>query len=370
MTDTATVERWQATRREELDAEAVYRALAVAEVDVARRAVFERLAADERRHAEHWERKLRDAGVDPGPDTPSQSARLLCRLAGEFGDTVVVPIMRDREAMATEAYLDESGEFAKDEAQHARALASLVGDVRGEPVGRALAQLQRGRAAGGNALRAAVLGASDGLLSNFSLVMGVAGAAMSSQGVLVTGVAGLLAGAFSMATRRVDLGAELARDVRAADRDRARGAASGAGRGRRGAVDSSTRPRACSRTRPRALAHRLMADKDTALGTLSREELSIDPEELGGSPMEAAVTSFLLFVAGALLPVLPFTFLSSPARPPSIASASGPRPVRHRRRHHAVHGPPRARLGPAAGGVSASPPRRSPMASAASSASA
>jgi len=61
------------------------------------------------------------------------------------------------------------------------------------------------------------------------------------------------------------------------------------------------------------LAHRLMADQETALGTLAREELSIDPEELGGSPMQAAATSFLLFAVGASLPVLPFAFSSGPA---------------------------------------------------------
>jgi VIT1/CCC1 family predicted Fe2+/Mn2+ transporter len=61
------------------------------------------------------------------------------------------------------------------------------------------------------------------------------------------------------------------------------------------------------------LAHRLIADKATALQTLVREELSIDPEELGGSPMAAAVTSFLLFAIGALVPVLPFTFLAGAA---------------------------------------------------------
>ncbi len=107
--------------------------------------------------------------------------------------------MRDRELLSTEAYLDESGVFIRDEERHASTLAALVGDTRGEPIGRALARLQRGRAAGGNALRAAVLGVNDGLVSNASLVMGVAGAGVASEDILITGVAGLIAGAASMA---------------------------------------------------------------------------------------------------------------------------------------------------------------------------
>ena len=198
-TDPATIERWKAARQEELDAEAIYRALAAAQTTPERAELFAGIADDERRHAEHWEELLRAAGVEPGPAGPGQRARILCRLAGDFGDTVVVPIMRDREALSTEAYMDDSGAFAADEERHARALATLVGDTRGEPIGRALARLQRGRAAGGNALRAAVLGVNDGLVSNASLVMGVAGAGVASKDILVTGVAGLIAGACSMA---------------------------------------------------------------------------------------------------------------------------------------------------------------------------
>ena len=198
-TDQEAIDRWKAVRQEELDAEAIYRALGRAESDPGRKALFEGIADDEQRHAAHWEEQLRQAKVEPGDARPGQRARILCKLAGDFGATVVVPIMRDREAQSTEAYLDDSGAFAADERRHARALAALVGDARGEPVGRALARLQRGRAAGGNALRAAVLGVNDGLVSNASLVMGVAGAGVASKDILITGVAGLIAGACSMA---------------------------------------------------------------------------------------------------------------------------------------------------------------------------
>ena len=142
-TDPATIERWKAARQEELDAEAIYRALAAAQTTPARAELFAGIADDERRLAAHWEALLRAAGVEPGTGGPGQRARVLCKLAGDFGDTVVVPIMRDREALSTEAYMDDAGAFAADEERHARALATLVGEPRGEPLGRALARLQR-----------------------------------------------------------------------------------------------------------------------------------------------------------------------------------------------------------------------------------
>lgn len=319
MADQDMLERWQASRREELDAEAVYWSLAAVEADAGRRAVFERIAADERRHAEHWERQLRDAGVELRPATLSQSAKLLSRLARDFGDTVVVPIMRDREAKSTEAYLDDSGAFAQDEQEHARALESLVGDVRGEPIGRALAQLQRGRAAGGNALRAAVLGVNDGLVSNASLVMGVAGAGVASQDILVTGVAGLIAGACSMAMGEwisVQSSRELSERELTVERQHI-----AADRAAEGAeLQLVYEQKGLHPAEAEGVARVLMADPDTALDTHAREELGIDPAELGGSPWVAAGTSFVLFVAGAILPVVPFALLSGGA---AIAVALG-----------------------------------------------
>jgi hypothetical protein len=120
-TDASTTEGWKAARQEELDAEAIYRALAAAQASPERAELLAGIADDERRHAAHWEERLRAAGVDPGPAAPGHRARILCRLAGSFGDTVVVPIMRDREALSTEAYMDESGAFAADEERPARA---------------------------------------------------------------------------------------------------------------------------------------------------------------------------------------------------------------------------------------------------------
>lgn len=308
-TDPATIERWKAARQEELDAEAIYRALAAAQAAPERAELFAAIADDERRHAADWEERLRAAAVEPGPARPGQRARILCRLAGDFGDTVVVPIMRDREALSTEAYMDESGAFAADEARHARALATLVGETRGEPIGRALARLQRGRAAGGNALRAAVLGVNDGLVSNASLVMGVAGAGVASKDILVTGVAGLIAGACSMAMGEW-ISVQSSRELSAKELAVEQHHIATASEEEQAELALVYEQKGLHPGEAQRVAERLSADPETALDTHAREELGIDPEELGGSPWVAAGTSFALFVLGAILPILPFVFLS------------------------------------------------------------
>jgi VIT1/CCC1 family predicted Fe2+/Mn2+ transporter len=307
--DPTTIERWTESLRDERDAEAIYLALAEAQTDLERRALLERIAADERRHAAYWDTQLRAAGVDPSNVRPGQRARILCRLAGDFGDTVVLPIMRDRERQSNESYLDESATFAEDEAGHARALATLVGDTRGEPIGTALARLQRGRAAGGNALRAAVLGVNDGLVSNASLVMGVAGAGVASSDILITGVAGLIAGACSMAMGEW-ISVQSSRELSERELSVERRHIEADPDAERAELALVYEQKGLAPGEARNVADTLMADAQTALDTHAREELGIDPGELGGSPWVAAGASFALFVLGAILPVLPFVFLS------------------------------------------------------------
>jgi VIT1/CCC1 family predicted Fe2+/Mn2+ transporter len=172
--------------------------------------------------------------------------------------------------------------------------------------GNTLARLEgRHKAIGGNALRAAVLGANDGLLSNLSLVMGVAGANLSNQSVLVTGIAGLMAGAFSMAIGEwisVQSSRELNEFQIAAEADELAAAPAEEEEELALIYEAKGLPQ----DQAQALAKKLIGNKDMALDTLAREELGIDPKELGGSPWEAAAASFFLFALGALIPVSPF----------------------------------------------------------------
>jgi VIT1/CCC1 family predicted Fe2+/Mn2+ transporter len=177
------------------------------------------------------------------------------------------------------------------------------------PVGLAgedVARLEgRHRAAGGNALRAAVLGANDGLVSNFSLVMGVAGADLAAGTILLTGVAGLLAGAISMALGEwlsVQSSRELYENQLRIEREELEQAPE------EEAAELALIYQAKGLTPEdaRALAARLTADPNAAMDTLAREELGIDPEGLGGSALTAATTSFVLFALGAVVPLAPY----------------------------------------------------------------
>ena len=307
-----TMARYRANRQDEINSAALYRTLAALESQAQLAQVYERLAMVEERHAQLWERHLQAAGESVPPPQPSWRARVLIWLAKRFGPQWVLPTMATFERVDRHMY-DRQPEaqnttLPADERSHARLLGAIVGKTGIE--GNALARFEgRHRAIGGNALRAAVLGANDGLVSNLSLVMGVAGAELSGQAILVTGLAGLLAGACSMAMGEW-LSVQSARELNQ----------------RQLAIEAEeieTVPeeeqqelaliyeaKGLTADEAQALAAKLMADKESALDALAREELGIDPQELGGSAWAAAGTSFVLFAGGAIVPVAPFLFLT------------------------------------------------------------
>jgi VIT1/CCC1 family predicted Fe2+/Mn2+ transporter len=175
--------------------------------------------------------------------------------------------------------------------------------------GPALATLEGRHRGGGNTLRAAVLGANDGLVSNLSLVMGVAGAVHVEQTLLLTGLAGLVAGACSMAMGEwlsVTSSRELYRSQIATEAEELRDAPEE----EKEELVLIYQAKGIGEVQARALAERLLSEKGSALDTLAREELGIDPNELGGSAWQAAIWSFFLFAAGAVVPVAPFLFLT------------------------------------------------------------
>jgi VIT1/CCC1 family predicted Fe2+/Mn2+ transporter len=304
----ADLERYRVSLRDEVDSAFLYRA--VAEADPAAAAVYLRLAEVEERHAAFWEERLREAGAPVPPRRPGRRARVLAWLARRFGPGAVLPSMLAAERSHGPDYGAQpevaGTSMAADERQHARILSAVSGGMEGGT----LARLEgRHRAIGGNALRAAVLGANDGLVSSLSLVMGVAGAALDERSILITGVAGLLAGAGSMAMGEwlsVQSSRELYQRQIAVEREEIERAPQEEAE----ELALIYQAKGLPEDQARALAGRLMADPATALDTLSREELGIDPKELGGSAVEAAVTSFVLFALGAAVPVLPFAFLS------------------------------------------------------------
>jgi VIT1/CCC1 family predicted Fe2+/Mn2+ transporter len=162
------------------------------------------------------------------------------------------------------------------------------------------------RARHGNALRAGVLGSTDGLVSNLSLVMGVAGSGAPHEAIVVAGLAGLVAGSLSMALGEY-LSVQSARELFANELriEAAQLAASPDAEVAelRGIYERKGVPS----TMARELAdHMVRSDPVLALDTMAREELGFDPNELGGSAWVAAGTSLALFALGAVVPLLPF----------------------------------------------------------------
>ncbi len=295
----------------ELDMAFLYRALSRTEVYDDTRRLYERLAAVEEDHALFWRERLSTNGN--AAVGPSMNARALAWLARRFGAGIVAPTVASREVAGRRTYdrqSDAPKAMRREEREHARLLGRLGAAGQGGVVGATLARLEgRHRAVGGNALRAAVLGANDGLVSNLSLVMGVAGASLSSRTILITGIAGLLAGACSMAMGEW-ISVTSSRELYARQIQIERTELEMAPEAEREELALIYEAKGVARPEAEALAERLLTDPERALDTLVREELGIDPASLGGSAWIAAVSSFIPFVLGALAPVLPFVFLT------------------------------------------------------------
>src|SRR5260221_12862572 len=312
MTDLNEQRRFRDNLQGEVDGAAVYAALAEAEKDPNVASIYRRLAAVERAHAEFWRSRLDRATRTRTILTPSLRARGLSWLARRFGPSFVLPAIAAGEARDSSHYDTQpdavAGGLSADERSHARIIHAASAGHHGL-AGPALARLEgRHRSAAGNALRAAVLGANDGLVSNLSLVMGIAGATAPERTILLTGLAGLVAGACSMAmgewlsvnsSRELyerQIATEAAELLQSPEEEKEE-------------LVLIYQAKGLSEHEARALANRLLGQKDIALDALVREELGIDPKKLGGSAWEAAATSFVLFAAGAIFPVLPFIFL-------------------------------------------------------------
>jgi len=307
------IRRYQANLDTEIDGVAIYRLLAEAEKDPERKAIFEELADVEVNHIAVWREKLTEAGVEPREHGPSLKIRAIGWLARRFGPRSVLPMVRSMEAGAYGAYMaqGEAGQaIAPDERQHRKMMSKLergtpsAGAVALEPT-EAIAQRETWhRRGGGGTLRASVFGVSDGLVSNASLVMGFSGAQTQGDVVLLAGVAGLLAGAFSMAAGEyVSMRAQ--RELFERQIEIEREELESAPEEELAELTLIYRAKGLSHDEARTTASRLMENPEIALTTLVKEELGLDPAELG-SPWGASIGSFLAFAAGAVVPVVPF----------------------------------------------------------------
>ena len=303
---TADLERFEDFWRSERAANRLYLALAEVTDDERQQALFTRLAATEDRHAAHWHQLLIAAGRDPAEGRPPWRDRLLVAIARRFGVERVLPAIIRAEAADRDRYRDDPharAEMADEEAGHGRALALASSDS----VGAGLAQAEgRHRTGAGGSLRAAVFGANDGLVSNFALIMGVAGGTGASEVILLAGIAGLVAGAGSMAAGEW-VSVRSQRELYERELDIERWELEHFPDDERDELALIYEAKGLDAEAAQALADQIMTDPDVALDTLAREELGLNPGDLG-SPWGAATASFFAFATGAIVPLLPFLF--------------------------------------------------------------
>lgn len=302
----ADIARYQQNYLIEMDGIALYRSLADAEKDQKRAAIFERMAQTEERHARRWVRLIQAAGGKVPDYNPTTRVRILSWMARHFGTRRVLPIISSLEASDEAGYLSqpEAAGLPAQERAHSRALRAMEGGV---PSQDAIIGAERWHLMSrGGSLRAAVFGVNDGLVSNFSLVMGFAGAEARPEYVLLAGVAGLLAGSFSMAAGEyVSMQAqrELFEQQIAMEKQELEMSP----KEEEEELALIYQAKGIPEQEASLLARRIIENPKTAIDTLAREELGLDPSELG-SPRLAAASSFLAFVMGAFVPVAPYLF--------------------------------------------------------------
>jgi VIT1/CCC1 family predicted Fe2+/Mn2+ transporter/rubrerythrin len=312
----------------ERDAINLYDALAAIERDQHRADAFRKIAGNERRHAEIWAGKLRELGADvPPPRGPRLRIRTIVLFARLFGTNAVRDMVQalegDEEQIYNAQASPEVEAIAADEREHGEMWKRLSekggapGAVDGAPRADVKptdisAREKWHRAGQSGTLRATIFGASDGLVSNLALVMGVAGAS-SGEGkfVLLAGIAGLLAGAFSMAAGEY-ISMQSQRELFERQIALERAELEAMPEEEQAELALLYRAKGFTPEEASTIAARMFADPQHALDTLVREELGLDPDQLG-SPWGAAGGSFVAFAIGAVIPVIPYALLGGGA---------------------------------------------------------
>jgi VIT1/CCC1 family predicted Fe2+/Mn2+ transporter len=273
-----TLERW----RSEKTAAYLSAAVAASEPDPKRAALFREMAAAAEQQAGILAKGLQEVP----PFAPSLRSRLTVWLIGIFGPRAMRPVLSASKVRGISVY---RGKLEPERHPWPTSV---------DEVGR------RHKSFGGGTLRAGVFGVNDGLVSNTCLVMGVAGAAAEPSVLVLTGVAGLLAGAFSMAageyvsmlSQKEMFEHQIAQEKDELERYPKEEAEE---------LALIYAARGIPIEEARDVAAHLIANPDKALDTLAREELGLNPDDLG-SPSGAAISSFICFAIGASLPVIPF----------------------------------------------------------------
>ncbi len=280
------LDSWQ----EEMRSAYLYKIIASQEKVASRQKLFSQLALEAESQAGIWATEAQKTGHQaPKTYVPETRTKIVAWLINGMGAQNIKPVLAAIKIRGLSAYSNK------------RAIGHHPVPTSVEDVGAS----HRGTGNSGG-LRAAVFGVNDGLVSIACLVMGVAGAASSNSVILLTGVAGLLAGAFSMAAGEY-ISMRSQREMFEYQIGLERDELAQYPEEEAGELALIYVARGMAEDEAKALAQHMIADPELGLDTMAREELGLNPDELG-SPWTAALSSFFAFTVGGVIPMLPYLF--------------------------------------------------------------
>ncbi|MCC7039031.1 MAG: VIT1/CCC1 transporter family protein [Burkholderiales bacterium] len=269
----------------------LYAACARAEAGTVRAELFARLAGEAQAQAAIWRARITSRGLPPPPPfVPDLRTRLVARLVGVLGPRRLRTVLAAMKVRGMAIYTVPAGQLP------ARGVPVLPEADAPEP------------RVGVNAghLRATVRGVNDGLVSNASLILGVAGAGTDAKLVLVSGIAGLAAGAFAVAAGEY-ASVRAQRELLDHQVDHRREELAHSPESEVQELALIYAAKGLPQREAARLAKRIVADPERALDAFAREELDLDPHDLG-SPTRVALGALAAFAAGAALPLVPLLF--------------------------------------------------------------
>lgn len=297
----------------EVDTAFLYDSIADIQSDENLKRVLQSLAQIEKGHANHMLHKVREFDPNCVMPLPSSKAKFQLKLGKLFGYNSIISSLSNIEKQfavnSIKSKIEKGEKPTGFEHNHLNIIEAVNKNEALNISGGLLSKFEsRHKSVGGNALRAAVLGSNDGLVSNMSLVMGVAGAAVSNDTILLTGIAGLMAGAISMALGEW-LSVQSSRELNQRQIDLEMEELDASPEEEKKELVLLYQAKGMSIEDAQKLAEKAFENPETAIDAIITEELGIDKEELGGSAWEAAIASFILFAIGAIIPLYPFMIL-------------------------------------------------------------
>ena len=314
-------QNWQ----REVEGARTYRDLAERERDPARRNVLIKMADAEQRHAQKWERKLAELGAEPPIEKRTLGMRFKGWLLRQVGTEAALRQLESEEDKDIARYEAQARtvndveaqemlrEVKREEESHGRIIREIVSPIGPQGMLDLMLRRERWHKRGGGWLGDAIYGANDGLGAVFGIVSGVAGftGGTSSNIVLISGLAGMLASALSMGSGAY-LATKSEREVYQAEIERERREIEEEPEEEQEELALFYQLKGFTEEEATMLAARLAEKPEQFLRTLAHEELGLS-EDSFPNPWVAAASAMISTAIGAFIPIIPFFFLQGPA---------------------------------------------------------